>query len=268
MTRAFILPLLILSAAVLHAQTDVLATLGSNMTEAQQAIFSAFSAGNVQMAGTPEVFKAADAQARVSIVTAVVNLARSYSTSADFAGRYARFRENQKPRPVEAGPQSADAMQAEMRKGMEEAIRSLEQTAQTMPQMKKEIDAQIAEMQKQMAAMAADATRNAELDQALKQAAAMQAEEHKQRLAEWEKKYPVDPKVLIAARLREFLALSATVDFTAKVTKTTGPEPKLKFDNPAYERKNSQWKYMYRAGKPAVDAARSLAQDWLKALGG
>ena len=42
----------------------------------------------------------------------------------------------------------------------------------------------------------------------------------------------------------------------------------MRFENPDYERKDSQWKYMYRAGKPAVDAARSLAQDWLKSLGG
>lgn len=269
MTRAFVVSSLILLAVIAaRAQADILSQLGSNTTEAQQAIFAAFSSGNVYMAGTADVFKTAGDQARVAMVTAVVNLARTYSTSADFARRYANFRENQKPRPAEPGPQSADAMQNEMQKGMEEAIRGLEETARTMPQMKKEIDAQIVEMRKQMTAMMADMKGNKDLDEALKQGAAAQAEEHKRRLAEWEKKYPVDPKGLVTSRLREFLELSATVDFAAKVTKTAAKNAKLKFDNPAYEQKSSQWKYMYRAGKPAVEAARSLAQDWLKALGG
>ena len=34
-----------------------------------------------------------------------------------------------------------------------------------------------------------------------------------------------------------------------------------------YEGKDALWKLIYRAGKPAVDAARVAAQEWLKALG-
>ena len=68
-------------------------------------------------------------------------------------------------------------------------------------------------------------------------------------------------------RLREFLAESATVDFTAK-TALSKEKRKQTFVNPDYELKSSQWKMMYRAGRPAVDAARAAAQDWLKALGG
>ena len=68
-------------------------------------------------------------------------------------------------------------------------------------------------------------------------------------------------------RLREFLAESATVDFTAK-TALSKEKKKQTFVNPEYELKPLQWKMMYRAGKPAVDAARAAAQDWLKALGG
>ena len=85
-------------------------------------------------------------------------------------------------------------------------------------------------------------------------------------MADWEKAYPVDPKPFIVKRLRDFLALSATVDYAVKTTK--GKDGMSRFDNPAYESKDDEWKYMYRAGKPAVDAARVIAQDWLKALGG
>jgi len=253
--------------AVTAAQSDVIAKLGSNMTEAQEGIFSMFSGGQVYMIGEAEVFKSAGAQARAAMVTAVINVARAYTTTADFNQRYAQYREQQKPEPPTAGPASADALNDQMRKSLEAAIAGMEKAAQSMPQMKKDFDAQIADMRKQLAEMGKDKQANAQMDEALKQGAAYQVQAHKEALAEWEKDYPVDPKPLIAARLREFLAMSATVDFTAKVSKR-GKDPLLKFDNPAYEQKDSQWKYLYRAGKPAVDAARVAAQDWLKALGG
>ena len=82
-----------------------------------------------------------------------------------------------------------------------------------------------------------------------------------------EKKYPADPKASVVLRLREFLAESATVDFTAK-TALSKEKKRQVFVNPDYELKPLQWKTMYRAGRPAVEAARAAAQDWLKALGG
>ncbi len=39
-----------------------------------------------------------------------------------------------------------------------------------------------------------------------------------------------------------------------------------KFVNPAYEKKPAEWKMAYRAGKPAVDAARTFAKAWLAEL--
>ena len=56
------------------------------------------------------------------------------------------------------------------------------------------------------------------------------------------------------------------MDFTAK-TALSKEKKKYQFVNPEYEQKPLQWKMMYRAGKPAVDAARAAAQEWLKALG-
>ena len=255
-------------AAVPAAQSDVVATLGSNITEAHDAIFSSFSGGFVEIVGARDVFKTAGPQARAAMVTAVIGFARAYTGTADFARRYAEFREQQKPEIGAAGPESADALNDQMRKSIEAAIAGMEKTAKAMPQMKKEFDAQIAEMRKQLAEMGKDKEANAQMDEALKQGAEHRVLAHKQQLAEWEKEYPADPKPFIARRLREFLALSATVDFNAKVSKRGAGDPALKFDNPAYESKDAQWKYLYRAGKPAVDAARAGAQEWLKAIGG
>jgi hypothetical protein len=249
------------------AQSDVVAKLGSNMTEAHDAIFSSFSSGSIEIVGARDVFKAAADPTRAAMVTAVVGVARAYAGTADFAKRYATFREQQRPEAAKAGPSSADALNDQMRKSFEEAIANMEKAAKAMPQMKKDFDVQIADMRKQLAELGKDKAANAQMDAALKEGAAYQAQAHKQAIAEWEKEYPADPKPFIARRLREFLALSATVDFSAKVSKK-GNDPALKFDNPAYESKDAQWKYMYRAGKPPVDAARAAAQEWLKALGG
>ena len=255
-------------AAVPAAQSDVVSKLGSNLTEAHEAIFSSFSGGFVDMVGSRDVFKAAAPQARAAMVTAVIGVARAYTGTADFARRYAMFREQQKPEAGTAGPASADALNAQMRKGLEEAIANMEKAAKAMPQMKKDFDVQIADMRRQLAELGKDKAADAQMDAALKEGAAYQAKAHQQSLAEWEKEYPADPKPFIARRLREFLALSATVDFTARLSKRSADDATLKFDNPAYESKDAQWKYLYRAGKPAVDAARAGAQEWLKAIGG
>jgi hypothetical protein len=86
---------------------------------------------------------------------------------------------------------------------------------------------------------------------------------HQAALKKWETDYPKDPNVLVARRLKEFLALSASVDFQAETVKKGRM---VKFVKPAYEEKSEDWKMCYRAGKEAVDAARAAATEWLKEL--
>jgi hypothetical protein len=72
-----------------------------------------------------------------------------------------------------------------------------------------------------------------------------------------------DYKQVLRERLRAFLALSATVDFEAKLQKSGS---KWYFANAAYEQQTEQWKFLYRIGKEPVTAARTFAADWLKEL--
>src|SRR4051812_20465529 len=58
-----------------------------------------------------------------------------------------------------------------------------------------------------------------------------------------EKKYPSDGMELIKKRLTDFLAISASVDFDAKLDGGNA------FVNPEYEKKSLEWKMCYRAGK-------------------
>jgi len=77
----------------------------------------------------------------------------------------------------------------------------------------------------------------------------------------WQQMYPENPAVLIKARLKEYLDLVATVDFTAELKDVSRMK---KFVNPAYEAKSLKWKAIYRAGKDVNDVAVAFVQDWLK----
>lgn len=72
-------------------------------------------------------------------------------------------------------------------------------------------------------------------------------------------RYPADPQKLIRQRLEEFLDVSGSVDFEARLNGRM-------FANPEYERKDDKWKMCYRAGREVVAAARVEAQTWLKEL--
>ena len=82
---------------------------------------------------------------------------------------------------------------------------------------------------------------------------------HTDRIAEWEKAYPEDPKELVQTRLEDFLARTDDVDFAATLNGR-------KFANAAYERKPEEWKLAYRAGKEPTEKARAFAEAWLKEM--
>ncbi len=72
-----------------------------------------------------------------------------------------------------------------------------------------------------------------------------------------------DYKGIIVKQLKQFLDLSATVDFTAQ---TVQKGNKLVFVNPAYEAKSAAWKLCFRCGKEAVTGTRKFALQWLNEL--
>jgi hypothetical protein len=87
---------------------------------------------------------------------------------------------------------------------------------------------------------------------------------YQRSLAEYDSKFPADPRTLITKRLHDFLEMSKDVAFDAKLVSTGGT---MRFADPRFESKSDQWKLCYRAGKEPVDAARAFATDWLRQLG-
>lgn len=104
-------------------------------------------------------------------------------------------------------------------------------------------------------------TTEAEYQAALAGAGAMQSQQDR---ADQQRRYDENNlKAILRKRLDEFIATAATVDFAAQ-TRQEGA--KLKFVNPAYERKTGEWKMMFRAGKEPVQAALAFARAWRKEL--
>jgi len=265
MTRALLVTIL-LGGGMAHvaAQSDVLTTLGTNATEAHNSIFMTLTTGFPALAGERSVFKAASGETRAAMVRAVVAVARTFAGSADFARRYALYRDAQKPQRAE-GPRTGAEALSQQQQAMEQAIKqAMENAAQLPADARKQLEDSIADMRKQIAELNADPEYRAAVDQMAAANANQDEAEFAQKLAVFNAEFPEDVDALVARRLRQFLTTCGDVDFDAQLE--AGAEKRQRFVNPAYERRSRDWKMCFRAGKPAVDAARAAANEWLKTL--
>lgn len=252
------------SLITLTYAADVLSMLGITPQAAKQAVTSVLNSG-VYNPGLPAgAFKLMPAAARAETVAAGVAWLKAYTASAEFTQQYAQIRENQKP----PAPEFTGTPEEEIQKADEEQKQAAEASKKALSALSADQRVQIEEaMQAAQAAAAQMNTpemRKMRLD-AIKAERASRTRQYEQELATWQRNYPASAGPVIARRLREFLAVSADVDFAARLTPKNG---KMVFENPAYEQKPGQWKMCFRAGKEATAAARAAAGAWLKELGG
>jgi hypothetical protein len=246
------------------AQSDVLTTLGTNATDAHNSIFMTLSSGFPALAGERSAFTAASGEARAAMVRAVFVIARRFAGSADFARRYALYRDAQRPQRIEMPRSGAEAL-GQQQQAMEQAIaQALENAAKMPADARKQLEDSIADMRKQIAELNADPEYRASVDKMAAANAQQDDAEFARRLAVFNAEFPEDVRALVARRLRQFLVTCADIDFGAQLV--TGPDRQQRFVNPAYERRSRDWKMCFRAGRPAVDAARAAADEWLTTL--
>lgn len=249
---------------VVSAQPDVLATLGTNLREAQDSVFSSVATGIPSLPGERAAFKAASPEQRAVMARAAIAIARTFVSAPEFAQRYALYRETQKPKRSGAA-RTGDEARTQQQQAIEMAVKeAMANAAQLPPDARKRLEESIAEMRRQVAEINADAAYRAQIDQAAMAAAAEDDVELAKQQAIFEQEFPENPDGLIARRLRQFLLACSDIDFAAKLEQ--GADRKWHFANAAYERRSREWKMCYRAGKPAVDAARTAAEEWLNTL--
>jgi len=212
------------------------------------------------------LFKAATPAVRAAFVKTTLSWAKAYMESAAFQDDYAKYRESQKPAP----PESKGTADEQYAKQQAEQQKSIEEMKKSVEKMPPEMQKQMQETIKQMEAMAAQNAKDPQMAAMMKQAYGNQMEseqrDYKVRLAEYEKKYPIDSRVLIASRLRQFLDLTRDIPFDAKLV--PAGNGKMKFADPQLEGKPANWKLYFRVGKEVVETARSYATQWLRQLEG
>lgn len=248
------------AGAVTHA-ADVLSQLGITLEAAKEAVDSVITSG-VYNPGLPAAaFKLMPAATRADVATAGVAWLKAFTASADFKKQYAQIRQVHKP----TAPEITGTPEDELKKADDEQQRQMEESKKALAALPAAQRAQLEEtMKATQAQLNTPEMRKIRLE-GIKLMRAERTKQYDQEMATWNRNFPESAGPVIAKRLREFLAASDGVDFTAKLVSKNG---RMVFENPAYEQKPSQWKMCFRAGKEATGAARAAAQAWLKELGG
>lgn len=264
---------LAVSVTVLVAQ-DVPAIFNMKLEQAQAYVVGAMREGRIQWAGYGMPFEKAQGEARGALVNTVLKWAKDYTESEPFGTRYANERKRLEPRaPMPRRP--ADEVLTKQKTDLDQRIaaekRRLEAppgralTPEQVENARKAIDARLKGFETQRARFD-DPQIVAEMRNNLETQAATEKQEYESARAKWEEQYPPDFHTLIAKRLHSFLSETADVDFGAKLVPCANNNSWRNhqcFANPNYEKKSPEWKLCYRAGKTAIDAARTFATNWL-----
>jgi len=263
-----------LCVAAVVAAEDALTALGVRPNEAKASLFEVLGKGSMydNNAAKTAFLKAATAEARVALVTGALAWAKEYTESPEFAKRFATERNQSEPRLSGRRTWTAEEDLNRRQAFFEQRIATEKKKLEEPPSPR-----QTPEQQQAARKWSEDLIKRTETELArykdpvaraeMRKPLEVEEKEVNEAHAKWEENYPADYRVVVAKRLRDFLALSATVDFGAKLVPCKNSwQHHSCFVDPAYEKKSEQWKRLYRAGKPAVDAARTFATNWLSEI--
>ncbi len=248
---------LVLAAPGVGAQAG-LSRLGTSETNARGIVMSAIQ-GMFSLGSVAKPFLALGPGVRVAAVNELVAWAKAYFNSPTFKQAWATERDHAKPETNPRGTidDEMKAKLAEQMKGIDDARKMLPMLD---PKDRPTMEAQI----KQMETLIKDPKQQAIMRELIVADRAANDKRFQDDTKKWQEQYPADHNVLLAKRLRDFLAVSADVNFDAALV-TRGSL--RQFADPQYEQKPADWKLCYRAGRGATQAARTAAAAWLKELG-
>lgn len=218
---------------------------------------------DIAVAGT-RAFLKLPASARGAAATGLFAWAKAYVNSPAFKASYESYRKDRIPRGTQYGLSVEEAVKKEMdeaRAAMEEMKKNL--AASGLPPAEQEkILAAWKEAQAQASSPEFIEARRKLLESERAEASGSDA-----RLREEvEQQMPADPQRLFARRLREFLELTADVNFSARTISLTGGPDGMEFIDRADRRRHWIWQEAAIVGPEATAAARAAAQAWLKEI--
>ena len=160
-----------------------------------------------------------------------------------------------------------DKQTAQMDKAMAEAKAAM---ANMPPEMRKMMEATMkqagaegADLDSQLAELQKEGQKGMKETKAAQVKADAKLAEARLNAKQFDQRYPASPDKFIAGRLREFLALSATVPADAALVRRGD---KMVFVDPALESKPEVLEATLSRGHASVDAARAAATSWLATL--
>jgi hypothetical protein len=240
-----------------------LASLGVSEATGKAIVDGWLDSGFINASPAAKAFRPALPASRATLVANAIAWAKAYTESPGFKAEYDKQRQAARPSPPEAKgtvDEELARQAAERRKSLEEMKRNV---SQMPPDMRKSMEAVVKEAEANNAKLEKDPQMVAMLRQGIEAQRASEQEAYQGRLEAYGRRWPADPKALVARRLKEFLEVSADIDFDAKLV----PAGRLmRFADAVYEQKPPTWKLCYRAGREATAAARQAAQAWLKGI--
>ena len=254
----------ILAAKTKSIADDLWKQLGLSQFEANTNINNSFLYGHFMYMGAKNARNVA-AGNRIAVIRDLAAYAKKYIASDEFKRAYANYRDRAKPPEPLMIHFSADSIRAAEKERIEKAIKVTEANANSPNEkLRNSVPYRLENLRKELSAL--DDPNNKTIKQRLDDAQRSNdyaIKLYQDALKKFEIQFPADPRGLIRARLQEMLNITADVDYNAEVHEVNRWKM---FVNPAYEAKPKEWKLAYRAGKPATDALRAVAGEWLKEL--
>lgn len=203
---------------------------------------------------------------RPAVAKDLLAYTKQYINSETFKNQYLKARNDLKPAEVLLKPvRTKAAIQKEQIAETEKSIREFEAGMKQMTaDLKKSMEPVLANMKKQLEEYKNPDNKMFDIilqGEKFDNDAAIRS--HEEQLKKWEADYPADMTLLIKRRLTKVLDLTKDVDFNAELVEKFG---KKRFVNPLYERKPTEWKQAFRAGKEVSEITRAFAEQWLKEL--
>jgi hypothetical protein len=244
---------------------DLWKQLGISQKSGDESIKESFLQGYMYNYGARSAKNIA-AGDRAAVTKDLLSYTKQFVSTDAFRKEYAKSREG--ARPMEPQKKTARTKEeirkqmiddikksiAEVEKNMSNYAGDLKKTMQELIDSQKE---QIKEYEKP------DNEIIGIMEQGEKMAVENDMKNYQQKIKEWEASYPENVNGFIKKRIQQYLDIVKTVDFTALLKESGSTK---KFVNPAYERKDNDWKKVYRAGKEVNDVARQFSTEWIKGL--
>jgi len=215
----------------------------------------------VALTGT-RAFLTLPPSARGAAATGLLGWVKAYVNAPAFRASYDEYRRGRMPT---APPQAVTVDQA-LKADMDEMLAGIAQIRATVPQLPPAQQKMVLDKLREQEAMLTSPEFLAQRRAQLESERAATSGEDAALARRVEEELPGDPRVLVARRLREFLAETADVNFSARTFSLNGDANGIVFRDAADRKRHWLWQQAVIVGPEATAAARAAAESWLREI--